>query len=61
MKLTLDRDDLKDEYKDIPCRNTDFIHFKSDVQRVISIVGRATFREWSGDNYNAILPKKEDK
>lgn len=56
MKLTLDRDDLKEEFKDIACSRTRFEHFTSDAQDAILVVGRATFYEWDRRSYNAIHP-----
>ena len=58
MKLTLDRDDLKPEYRNINCSQTEFKHFHKTVQRAIEAVGRATFQEYDGRNYNAIYPKR---
>ena len=56
MKLTLDREDLKPEYKDINCSQTKFEHFKLQAQQAIREAGRAQFREYDGSNYNAIYP-----
>lgn len=54
MRLTLDREDLKPEYKDINCSQTKIEHFKMDVKVAIIAVGKAQFREYDGSNYNAI-------
>jgi len=59
MKLTLDREDLKPEHQNINCSQTKFQHFKKEVQAAIVAVGRAQFREYDGNNYNAIYPQKE--
>ena len=56
MKLILDRDDLKAEYKDVNCSQTCFEHFVIQVQQAIREAGRAQFREYDGSNYNAIYP-----
>jgi hypothetical protein len=56
MKLTLDREDLKPEFKTVNCSRTNFEHFKMEVQQAICEAGRAEFREWDGWNYNAIYP-----
>lgn len=55
MKLIVDREDLKPEHQDINCSQTRYEHFKPEVQRAIDAVGRATFQEYDGRNYNAIL------
>jgi len=55
MKLTLDRIDLKPEFRDINCSQTMFSHFKDDVQTAIVSAGGATFWEYDRRNYNAIL------
>jgi hypothetical protein len=56
MKLTLDRLDLKPEYRNINCSKTKFEHFTIEAQRAIREVGCAQFREYDGSNYNAIYP-----
>ena len=56
MKLELDREDLKKEYRGIDCSQTRFEHFKLQVQQAIREVGRARFWESDGSNYNAIYP-----
>lgn len=56
MKLIVDREDLKPEFKNINCSQTKFEHFQENVQAAIVAVGRAQFREYDGSNYNAILP-----
>ena len=55
MKLTLDRADLKPEFETVNCSNLVYEHFKVAVQQAIRKVGRATFQEYDGSNYNAIL------
>lgn len=55
MKLTLDREDLQEKYKDVNCSQTKFEHFKDEVCAAIVVVGKAQFREYDGSNYNAIL------
>jgi hypothetical protein len=54
MHLTVDRLDLKPEHKDIPCSRTKYEHFRPEVQEAIKTVGKATFKEFDGSNYNAI-------
>lgn len=56
MKLILDREDLKPEYREINCSRTEFQHFTAKTQRAIRQVGRATFIEQNYSNYNAIFP-----
>jgi hypothetical protein len=58
MKLTLDREDLKPQFQEMPCRHTSFENFKEEVQEAILAVGRATFYEYDGRNYNAIHPSQ---
>lgn len=58
MKLTLDRLDLQSQFVGIACRLTSFEHFKPEAQAAILAVGRATFMEFDGSNYNAIYPPK---
>ena len=58
MKLTLDREDLRPERKDMNCSRIKFEHFKDDVQSAIIFAGSAQFREYDGSNYNAIFPPK---
>ena len=61
MKLTLDRQDLKPEYRDINCSQTKFEHFTLQVQQSIREAGKATFKEYDGSNYNAIYPPTVDE
>jgi hypothetical protein len=61
MKLIIDREDLKTEHRDINCSQTKFHHFTLQVQQAIREVGRATFREYDGSNYNAIYPPTTDE
>ena len=59
MKLTLDREDLEEKYKDMNCSQTKFEHFKVEVRAAIIVVGKAQFREYDGSNYNAIFAPSE--
>ncbi len=61
MKLTLDRLDLRPEFREISCSQTRFEHFKQSVQWAIADVGRATFWEYNHDNYNAVHPPSGEK
>lgn len=61
MKLTLDRLDLRKEYKDISCSKTKFGHFSDKAQVAIRTVGRAVFYEYDRSSYNAIYPPKVEK
>jgi hypothetical protein len=61
MRLTLDRDDLLPEFRDINCSQTKFEHFSNKAQRAIFMVGKATFYEYDGSNYNVIYAPKENK
>ena len=54
MKLTLDREDLKEEYQDVNCSQTKFYMFRNYVQSAIVAVGVATFYEYDNSNYNRI-------
>lgn len=54
-KLTLDRQDLRPEYRNINCSQTRFEHFTDEIQRVISAAGKATFYEYDRSNYNVIF------
>ena len=56
MKLTIDREDLKPEFKNINCSQTRFEHFVLQAQQAIREVGRGIFMEYDGRNYNAIYP-----
>jgi hypothetical protein len=56
MKLTIDRLDMKPEYREINCSLTRFEHFTDETQKAIIAAGRAQFREFDGRNYNAIYP-----
>ena len=56
MRLTVDRDDLKPEHKDVNCSQTQFEHFKPNVQQAIRVVGQATFQEFDRTNYNVVRP-----
>jgi hypothetical protein len=59
MELFLDRIDLKPKHENIESSLTRFEHFKPEVQEAIKIVGRATFKNFDGSNYNAIYPPKK--
>lgn len=61
MKLFIDRADLKPEYENVNCSRTKFQYFADEVQTAIIAVGRATFREYDGSNYNAIYPLITEK
>lgn len=54
MRLILDREDLKPEYRDISCSQTRFYHFQTNAKAAILVVGEAQFREYDGSNYNTI-------
>lgn len=54
MKLTIDREDLRPEWQNINCSQTEFEHFNDETQRAIKVVGRATFFEYDRRNYNVI-------
>jgi len=62
MRLELDETDLLDEYKDVSTSGVTFKHMKKEVQRVVALVGRATFYRNRGvkhlENYNAIYPPR---
>lgn len=58
MKLTLDRMDLRPEFENMNCGLTKFEHFTATAQGVIAAVGKGTFREFDGSNYNVIYPPK---
>ena len=60
MKLTLDREDLREEHRNINCSQTRFEHFLEKAQDAIRVVGRATFWEYARRNHNAIYPPKGD-
>ena len=57
MRITLDRLDLKPEFKNINCSQTRIEHFKLEIQAVIRRAGRATFHEYDNSNYNAIFAR----
>lgn len=59
MKLTLDRLDMKNEYRDVNCSQVKFEYFKTEVQLAIRAVGRATFWNWDRKSYNSVRPPKE--
>ena len=64
MRLELTRDDLKPEFaKTINCSQTEFKHFKAEVQAAILLVGRSMYNEDRDDpvraSYNAIYPPKK--
>lgn len=61
MRLTLDRDDLRPEFRDVPCDQTKFEHFTDKAQRAIYMSGKATFYEYDLSNYNVIYVPKENK
>lgn len=61
MKLTLDREDLKPEHRNINCSQTKFEYFTLQAQRAIREAGCAQFREYDGSNYNAIYPPTVDE
>lgn len=54
MKLTVDREDLKPEHKDVNCSMTKFEHFLPGVQEAIKTVGYAVFWEYDNSSYNRI-------
>lgn len=57
MRLTLYRKDLKEGKKKINCEEVTYNDFKSDVQKVIKIVGEAIFYDYIGHHsepYKAI-------
>lgn len=47
MRLTLERGDLRREYKDIPFDETSFEHFADSAQDAIKLVNHAYFREYN--------------
>ena len=63
MPLFLERSDLREEHKDIPCSATSFEHFKPEVREAIcamkGIGAEVRFLDRGGENYNAIYPPKE--
>lgn len=61
MKLTLDRDDLKETRKEVACSLTKFKHFNAQAQRAILLVGKATFQEYDRSSYNVIYPPKQEQ
>lgn len=54
MKLTLDREDLKPEFKNINCSQTKFHHFNDEARIAIQAVGKGKFQEYDESNYNVI-------
>lgn len=60
MKLTIDREDLKPEHRDVNCSLLKFDHFLPEVQNAVRVVGQATFREYSGNSYSVIRPHPEE-
>ena len=60
MKLTVDRLDLKPEFKDTNCSLTKFEHFLPDVQNAIKTVGHAVFWEYDKSSYNRINLEQND-
>ncbi len=54
MQLILDRIDLKEEHKHVPCSKTKAEHFKEDIQVAIALIGWAVFYEHDRSNYNRI-------
>jgi serine/threonine-protein kinase RIO1 len=61
MRFTLDRDDLRPEFRDINYSQTRFEHFTDKAQRAIYMSGKATFYEYDLSNYNTIYAPKENK
>ncbi len=61
MLLLLDGDDLKEEYRGIPCDATHFSHFKPEVQAAIRAAGEALYQVCGEnpcsycENYNRIF------
>lgn len=55
MKLILDRLDLMPEHEGMNCSQIKIHHFKKEVQEVVGIIGRATFREYDGSGYRAVF------
>lgn len=55
MKLILDRMDLRPECEDASCSSIRIHHFKQEVQEVVAVLGRATFREFDGSSYQAVF------
>lgn len=55
MKLHLDRDDLREEFKDRACSAIGYAHFKPATQKAIVDAGEATFYEFDHRNYNRII------
>jgi len=57
MELTLDRNDLRDECREINASMTRFKHFKPSAQKAIIAAGHGYFRENVGtqnETYNRI-------
>jgi hypothetical protein len=61
MEITLDRGDLRSEYKNVNCSRTQFQHFSESAQQVIILNGYAVFREYDGSNYNRVYAPKDGK
>jgi len=57
MKLIIDREDLKQQHKNIAAAEVTFHHLKQEVQTVVRIVGMAMFED-DQDHYRqrAIFP-----
>lgn len=58
MKLTVDREDLRQESQNKNCSQIGYDDLNEQAKRAVEQVGAATFREYDGSNYNAIYPPK---
>ena len=59
MELVLNRDDLKQKYREYPASSIDFDKLNKDAQEAMLIVGRGKFE--SGDTYNLIYAPKDER
>lgn len=59
MRLTIDPYDLQQDKRDSFIVSTLALSdFRPEVQTAIVAVGKATFYNWQGDNYQTIYPPK---
>jgi hypothetical protein len=59
MRIDLNPEDLKPEFKDLSAWQVKFEHLNTDAQKATLAAGRATFWSWDRQTHDAVYPPKE--
>lgn len=59
MELTLDREDLQPQHKNVGCNRVCYEHFKHSAQLAVNAVGCAMYYTYDRQRYNVVYPPKE--